>query len=150
MKRDERRSFLFSSILPGSEAHTRSLARPSPAPSYLVNASTAQIDNHTARFGPDVPWFVHLSFVSPHPPSTPPAPWDRAFGPAAMPPLDYAPGDIDALPHQTRMLLGLLGDASRAYAGWLLPDGAPNMTAIDAERTLYYGLCGYVDAQVQI
>ena len=117
---------------------------------YLVNASTAQIDNHTAAFGPDAPWFVHLSFVSPHPPSTPPRPWDRAFGSAAMPPLDYAPGDIDALPHQTRMLLGLLGDASRAYAGWLLPDGAPNMTAIDAERTLYYGLCGYVDAQVQI
>ena len=33
-----------------------------------------------------------------------------------MPPLNYAPGDIDALPHQTRMLLGLLGNASRAYA----------------------------------
>ena len=73
-----------------------------------MNASTAQIDNHTAAFGPDAPWFVHLSFVSPHPPSTPPRPWDRAFGSAAMPPLNYAPGDIDALPHQTRMLLGLL------------------------------------------
>ena len=50
-----------------------------------MNASTAQIDNHTAAFGPDAPWFVHLSFVSPHPPSTPPHPWDKLFAPADLP-----------------------------------------------------------------
>ena len=55
-------------------------------------------------------------------------------------------GDIDAMPWQTQMLLGLLPrDGIPAY---LNEDGTPNMGHIDTERVLYHGLCAYVDSQV--
>ena len=118
---------------------------------YLVNRSLEHIDNVTRDRGVDQPWFLHLSFISPHPPSTPPRPWDLTYTADQLPTLDYEVGDIEGLPGQTRMLLGLEGADpavdSRAK-NWLLPDGRANMTYIDADRMLYYGLAAYVDEQV--
>ena len=60
-------------------------------------------------------------------------------------------GDVAALTNsQLKRKHNFTGQRLATVFPGLLPDGAPNMTAIDAERTLYYGLCGYVDAQVQI
>jgi arylsulfatase A-like enzyme len=95
------------------------------------------------------PFFAHLSFVSPHPPSTPPTEpinFANMYAPSDLPPLNYVNGDVGLMPYQTQMLLGLLPRDGKP--NWILPDGSPNMTTVDAERLLYYGLCSYVDEQL--
>ena len=117
---------------------------------YLVNDAMDQIKKHVEKSSED-PFFLHLSFVSPHPPSTPPSPWESKYVDADLPDLNYRPGDIEKLPNQTRILLGLTENPpetqSRAKA-WLNEDGTPNYDVINKERRLYYGLCAYVDEQV--
>ena len=120
---------------------------------YLVNQTMSWIDNQTRQAG--APWLAYLSMVSPHPPDwVPDGPWKHLYDDVSLPMLDYAPGDIGAIPEQTRMLLGLLGKEG----GYLpaFPDGHANMTYIDQEvgatatgaRKNYYALAAYVDMQV--
>mmetsp|Transcript_9673 Transcript_9673/g.24770 ORF Transcript_9673/g.24770 Transcript_9673/m.24770 type:complete len:200 (-) Transcript_9673:3558-4157(-) len=91
------------------------------------------------------PFFVHLSFLSPHPPDTPPLPWDTYYDEGDLPPINYEAGDVFKLPYQTRMLLGLLGDDPQSY---MLDDYSLNTTQVDAARLLYHGLAAYVDSQL--
>jgi hypothetical protein len=103
---------------------------------------------------PPIPdrFFVHLSFVSPHPPSTPPTTpfaWNELYAPEDLPSLNYQVGDIDLMPYQTQMLLNLLGSPDQLPA-YLNEDGTPNMQVIDADRVLYHGLCSYVDKEVGV
>jgi arylsulfatase A-like enzyme len=119
--------------------------------SYLVDS----FEKHVGAFldsDSQTPVFVHLSFVSPHPPSTPPIDpknFAELYSSSDLPSLNYANGDIAMMPYQTQMLLNLLPrDIARTPPTWILPDGSPNMTNINVERLLYYGLCAYVDEQV--
>jgi len=124
---------------------------------YLTNQTMEWIGNVSAG-GPKHdghPWMVYLSMVSPHPPNWVPAGrWRHAYDGVKLPPLNYRKGNIESLPHQTRMLLGLLGkemDDPPAF-----PMGEPNMTYIDAptaqgtvhSRYDYYNQAAYVDHQV--
>ena len=113
---------------------------------YLVNQTITQLGWHLANTS--APFFVHLSFVSPHPPSTPPHPWDTRYEESDLPPINYQAGDIDALPYQTRMLLGLL-DYELSELDYLEADGASlNQSVVSQERRLYHGLTAYVDEQL--
>lgn len=73
---------------------------------YLTNDMIKQVGNHVANSS-ETPFFVHLSFVSPHPPSTPPHPWNEFHSDDDISSLDlnYEVGDIDKLPNQTKMRL---------------------------------------------
>ncbi|GMH71181.1 hypothetical protein TL16_g05585 [Triparma laevis f. inornata] len=119
---------------------------------YLTNDMIKQVGNHVANSS-ETPFFVHLSFVSPHPPSTPPHPWNEFYSDDDISSLDlnYEVGDIDKLPNKTKMLLGITEENpavnSRASA-WLNDDGSPNMEKINQDRKLYYDLCAYVDSQI--
>lgn len=128
---------------------------------YLVNQTMLWIDSVTpgARGAKDTgkPWFAYLSMVSPHPPNwVPPGPWAHVYDGVSLPPLNWRSGDIEALPYQTRMLLGMLGKETNDPPAF--PGGKPNMSFIDqpvsvgAEnpngRYNYYAQAAYVDAQV--
>ena len=93
------------------------------------------------------PFFVHLSFVSPHPPSTPPHPWDKLYTDEDLPPINYKVGDVERLPYQTRMLLDLLGDYATDQ-DYFNSDYSLNETVVSKERRMYHGLASYVDEQL--
>ena len=120
--------------------------------SYLVDSFEKHVGAFLDSDDSQTPVFVHLSFVSPHPPSTPPIDpknFAELYTPSELPPLNYESGDIGRMPYQTRMLLSLLPrDINQSPPAWILSDGSPNMTNIDFERLLHYGLCAYVDEQV--
>eukprot|EP00966_Prymnesium_polylepis_P307741 7111402-Prymnesium_polylepis.1 len=121
---------------------------------YLVNQTMQWIINTTASH-PKTKWFAYLSMVSPHPPDwVPDGPWRTAYAGVTLPPIDYQQGDIQSLPQQTRMLLGLLGKEQDDPPAF--PHGVPNMSYIDqpvgasptGARYNYYALAAYVDFQV--
>jgi len=127
---------------------------------YLVNQTMQWIDNVMAAH-PKKRWFAYLSMISPHPPDwVPDGPWAHVYDGVKLPALDYAPGDIGALPEQTRMLVGLLGKEQDDPPAF--PGGKANMSYIDqpvdttkptgkggsGARYNYYALAAYVDHQV--
>ena len=116
---------------------------------YLVNTMIGNVTDFLES-SPEGPFFVHLSFVSPHPPDTPPTEptnFAEMYTSSDLPEVNYQPGDIQLMPYQTQMLLGLLPkDGTPSYINE--DDGTLKMDKVDAERVLYYGLCAYVDEQV--
>lgn len=100
---------------------------------YLVNCSMQWIlEQDRLGQGDTVPWFLHLSLMSPHPPNTIPTEWEHRYygnsgdsqdsqdvteedrgrgeeGVRLTPPLpDFMVGDFSALPLQTKFLQGML------------------------------------------
>lgn len=136
----------------------RATRHPNPVPeelfseAFLVDTTIRELDALvSAGKGP---FFAFCSLLSPHAPLDPPGRWATLFDDRALPPLNYTPGEETRHPRHLKRLLGLEGRSSGEGASEghgaipLLPDGAPDMTRIDAARRLYYGLAAYCDAQI--
>jgi arylsulfatase A-like enzyme len=113
------------------------VARPWTAGEELHH--TSYVAETAARFfetsrDPSVPWFLHVSFVAPHPPLIPPgAYWDRYAGRE-----DLAPAIGEWAPH-TPPIKGLRPDAGN---GPFDPD------EIRESIAGYYGLINHIDDRV--
>ena len=92
------------------------------------------------------PWFVHLTYICPHPPFAAPAPWHRAYDPAAAPPpLRAATAEQEGAQHP--LLAGLhravrLDKFLNHAEG---PAAALDAAGVAAVRAAYYGLASEVD-----
>ncbi|MCC7273339.1 MAG: sulfatase-like hydrolase/transferase, partial [Alphaproteobacteria bacterium] len=93
------------------------------------------------------PWFLHVSFIRPHPPYVAPAPWNAMVDPADVPPFVRAP---------TRAAQGaqhpwLAAHIARQWQGNLpfaepVPMAAMDDAALAQLRATYYGLVSLADA----
>eukprot|EP00927_Polykrikos_kofoidii_P063865 TRINITY_DN5876_c0_g1_i1.p1 TRINITY_DN5876_c0_g1~~TRINITY_DN5876_c0_g1_i1.p1 ORF type:complete len:497 (+),score=58.55 TRINITY_DN5876_c0_g1_i1:57-1547(+) len=115
---------------------------------YLVNQTMRLLDNQIPAantIASGQPWFVHLSFISPHPPTNVPVEWqDVTFD--NLPKLIYGgPDEIRSFPTQLRRLQGIFGEPNEIYA---FPNGQANVSFIKEQRRQYYALTSYVDFQV--
>ena len=101
---------------------------------------TSWVAEQAARFiekwrDPTAPWFMHLSFVAPHPPLTPPRTyWDRYAGRE-----DLAPALGDWAPDGNGQRRGVPADAA---AGPFPPDEIRDAMAG------YYGLINHIDDRI--
>ncbi len=87
----------------------------------------------------DRPWFVHLSYLRPHPPYLAPAPYDTMYDPATVPaPVRAATRAEEGAQHP---LLGVIVDHPLVKA----PDDDQAQRAFQAT---YYGMVSEVDAQL--
>ncbi|TVY11097.1 sulfatase family protein [Paenibacillus cremeus] len=110
---------------------------------FLINQTIEELE--ALREKNEGPFFAFCSLLSPHSPLDPPGDWAHLFRDKELPPVDYRPGDIQALPVQTKRLLGYL-DREAEHEAWLeTPEAQQEM---DEERRLYYGLAAYTDAQI--
>ncbi|GAB4175950.1 MAG: alkaline phosphatase family protein [Thalassobaculales bacterium] len=77
----------------------------------------------------DAPWFVHVSYLRPHPPWIAPAPWNSLIGPEALPPprRRFSP-EAEAATHP---VLGFLHATNRLEKYW--PDGRGLVRDLDPE-----------------
>lgn len=95
----------------------------------------------------DRPWFLHLSFIRPHPPYIAPAPFDALVDPAAVPAAVRAPDRVE----QGRQHPWLAAHLARQWAGQLpvaqpVPMAAMDEAALAQLRATYYGLVSLADA----
>lgn len=102
------------------------------ASNWVTDRSLEFLREH-ARYRPGQPFFLWSSWIAPHPPFAPSAPWDERYDPAAMPLPEYPDRPLRDLPsalwpHRARL------------------DGAHRDPArMRRLRALYYGLIGQVD-----
>lgn len=84
-------------------------------------------------------WFVHLTYLRPHPPFVAPAPWNRLHDPATLPP----PAEGDGVSHPFLAP----SRAARPIAGSVegFPDLADSDENVRMLRALYLGLAAEVD-----
>jgi len=136
---------------------------------FIVNRTLAWLRSRPAseaRAGVSPPWFVHVSFLSPHGPNTVPVGFDSQWSPARRPaPLPLPrqdavfPGDRILLPAQTVALLGIdeppassaaRGDGSKENPGGhrFFGEDTASSGELDEHRRRYYGQASYVDAQI--
>jgi arylsulfatase A-like enzyme len=87
----------------------------------------------------DHQWFVHLSYVRPHPPYLAPAPYDTMYDPAAVPDPVRAPARVDE--GGQHPLLALMIDHPLIKA----PDDPQEQRELQAT---YYGMISEVDTQL--
>jgi arylsulfatase len=145
----------------------RATSHPNPVPeeifcdAFLSDTMVREIDR---AVGEDEhrPFFAFLSLPSPHAPLDPPGRWQTIMDDRPLPRLNYVLGEEERHPQHLRFLVGLEEQSSTdaataqvmaAHAGWHDPlprraDGAADVTEIERQRRLYYGLAGYVDAQL--
>jgi arylsulfatase A-like enzyme len=101
---------------------------------FLTERVMDFVDGHHAR-----PWFVHLSYLRPHPPFLAPAPYDTMYDPESVPPPVRAASRADeALQHP---LLGVMIEHPLIKS----PDGEQEQREFQAT---YYGMVSEVDAQL--
>lgn len=112
---------------------------------YLVNKTMEFLEHRRQPGNASQPWYVHLSFISPHPPSNVPLEWHGVGQSMKLPKLRYGgPSEVAGFPGQMQGIAGVYGEGNaRAF-----PDGQPNTTWIDSLRIQYYELANYVDFQV--
>jgi arylsulfatase len=80
------------------------------------------------------PWLCWTSFIKPHPPFDPPAPWYRRYDPLAVPDPVRAPAERDHLEYRVR---------TQHRFKWTSPD-LP-LSAIRTMRAYYYASVSFVD-----
>ncbi|MFM7061544.1 MAG: alkaline phosphatase family protein [Actinomycetes bacterium] len=125
------------------EAHRPVDAAPRSPAAYRAEHSeaaflTGEVLRHLADAG-DAPWFVHATYLRPHPPYCAPEPYNTLIDPADVP-LPHAHPTIEAEMAVSPIVAGALAmDWVRA------PEGE---TAIRELRATYYGMLAEVDAQV--
>eukprot|EP00931_Biecheleriopsis_adriatica_P001989 TRINITY_DN10258_c0_g1_i2.p1 TRINITY_DN10258_c0_g1~~TRINITY_DN10258_c0_g1_i2.p1 ORF type:complete len:501 (-),score=87.66 TRINITY_DN10258_c0_g1_i2:317-1819(-) len=114
---------------------------------YLVNQTMLLLENQLlTKIGPHQPWFVHLSFISPHPPSNVPLEWQDMYLHADIPNVTYGgPEERAAFPHQ---LKSMYNDFEGAKYDEAFPGGYPDHKVINEFRRNYFALANYVDHQV--
>lgn len=119
------------------------------ADAFIADSTMRGVDQVLAEPEPQ-PFFAHCSLLSPHPAWDPPGQWATSFAERPVPELNYQPGETEDFPHHLQRLLKLPQADQPSWEGPLqVMDGLePNVAAIDELRRLYYGMAGYVDAQV--
>jgi arylsulfatase A-like enzyme len=113
---------------------------------YLVNQVKNLLQNEIqgVHVGKNQPWFVHLSFVSPHPPSNVPLEWQGYYKHANISRVNYAgPQEWAHYPRQLKGFMSSPAELSKAF-----PNGKPDHNYIHDFRQKYYELANYVDYQV--
>ncbi|MGE0716511.1 MAG: alkaline phosphatase family protein [Alphaproteobacteria bacterium] len=93
------------------------------------------------------PWFLHVSFIRPHPPYVAPAPFNSMVDPADVPPSRRAPTRED----QGRQHPWLAAHIERQWRGNLplaetVPMASLDEAALRQWRATYYGLVSLADA----
>lgn len=117
---------------------------------YLVNQTMDLLDGKlTSAKVPseNQPWFVHTSFVSPHPPLNVPTEFESNYTDGSMPDHLNFGGlkEVASFPNQLRQISerDTLSEHPSPFA-----NGVPNMTYIAEQRRKYYAIANYVDSQV--
>lgn len=118
-------------------------AYPSPLPkelhqtTYITDKALDFMHRATGE-SPDQPFFCFVSYVDPHDPYDPPAPYDRMFDPADMPaPIPPPPGG-----HSNPML-----EKSRRI--WDFHEHSDDVEKMKKLRALFHGSCRLIDDQVK-
>jgi len=83
------------------------------------------------------PWYLFVSFVHPHPPFSPPAPWHKLYR-AGDVPLPTIPGNLDSL-------LTYVNNVQNRYK---YRDQGLDMNLIRTMRAYYYACVSFIDFQV--
>jgi arylsulfatase A-like enzyme len=102
---------------------------------YLTDQALDWLDQHQEGPGPGSPWFVHLSYLRPHPPYRVPAPFHDQYRAADVAPPVRA-GSRDGEPAHP------LSDSARHIPGVASPDDDAELRQITAT---YYGMMAEVD-----
>ncbi|MFO1057998.1 MAG: alkaline phosphatase family protein [Dongiaceae bacterium] len=134
---------------PGAESRGRSFA---PPIFKAEESETAFIGDAVRRFlsvNRDQPWFVHASFLRPHPPMRAPEPYNAMYDPAAVPAPVRAPS-IAAEGRQHPFLAYALGHLREIES--FAADGR-TLESIDERewrqlRATYYGMITQVDDEI--
>eukprot|EP00927_Polykrikos_kofoidii_P005504 TRINITY_DN1217_c0_g1_i6.p1 TRINITY_DN1217_c0_g1~~TRINITY_DN1217_c0_g1_i6.p1 ORF type:complete len:520 (-),score=52.19 TRINITY_DN1217_c0_g1_i6:76-1563(-) len=113
---------------------------------YLVNQAKKLLQNEIqgAHIPKNTPWFVHLSFVSPHPPSNVPLEWQGMYKNATFPKVKFG-GDREWAQYP-RQLKGFMPEKKLLQKAF--PGGKPDEKYIFDVKQKYYELSNYVDFQV--
>ncbi len=104
---------------------------------YITDCSLDFMQRHTDT-NPDKPFFCHISYVDPHDPYDPPAPYDTMFAPEDMP----APISMTGDKYDCNIL-----EQSRDFCGFRAIDG--NIEALRKLRALYHGSIKFIDDQIK-
>jgi arylsulfatase len=86
---------------------------------------------------PDQPWYLFASFIHPHPPFTPPAPWHKLYRPSLMP-LPLVPDGYESL----------LTYVNRAQNRYKYRDQGGDNNLARAIVAYYYACISFVDFQI--
>jgi len=128
---------------------SRATSHPNPVPeevfcdAFLVDRAIPEIDRALTEDSAR-PFFAFLSLLSPHGPVDPPGKWATVMDDRGLPRLNYVQGEEEQHPAHLRFLVGIdQKDRMPRQA-----DGTADIEEIERQRRLYYGLAGYVDAQL--
>jgi arylsulfatase A-like enzyme len=113
---------------------------------YLVNQAKKLLQNEIqgAHIAKNKPWFVHLSFISPHPPSNVPLEWQGMYKNVTFPKVKFGgPQEWAQYPRQLKGFMPGKKQLQKAF-----PDGKPDEEFIFDVKQKYYELSNYVDFQV--
>lgn len=135
--------FLIPYGIPRKSVHPQSRPEHLHMDAFLVDRTIEVLSSLQQE--EENPFFVFCSLLSPHAALDPPGEWTDLFRDKQLPPIDYQPGDIQALPIHTKRLLGLLDQEDTLE---MQLSESEMMKAIDEKRRLYYGLAAYTDAQI--
>ncbi len=89
------------------------------------------------------PFFLWTSFVHPHHPFNPPAPYDTQYDPAAMPPPLWREGEVDLWPDSYRSKYFNSTGSHEAIGMHQIPDSEWQRV-----KAFYYGMISFIDNQV--
>ncbi len=106
-------------------------------PSQWVGDKTIEFINEQAGKNNALPWFTFCSFIHPHPPYAPPAPWDTL----------YDPDDVDD-PHLPDDMLGRQNIYIRGALHNYYMDPPISRTLWRKMRSRYYACVSFVDYQI--
>jgi len=142
--------FLPKSDYPGAEG--RGPTYP-PARYAAEDSNTAFLTDHAIRhMSPrrDKPWFVHLSYLSPHPPFVVPEPYHDMYDPADTPPVSRAASPEEEGEQHPWLAYFLHNQIGTGFS--VGHTAADNLSLSDSDirqlRATYYAMMSEVDTQV--
>lgn len=115
---------------------------PQPAQMPAALHPTQWVGNRTVQFlkskqRQKQPWFLFSSFIHPHPPFCPPAPWHKLYR------------DLDApTPHLPPVCEELLIHVNRVQNRYKRRDRGYDLQLIRTMRAYYYGCISFIDFQI--
>ena len=108
---------------------------PEHHPSQWVGDRT--LDFLESMIGSDRPWYLFSSFIHPHPPFAPPAPWHKLYRAALM--------DLPNLPPRSETLQTWINRFQNRYK---YRDQGYDLNLVRMIRAYYYGCVSFLDHQV--
>jgi len=131
---------------PGAEARGKTYA---PALYSAKESDTAFITDKALQFirrPGRKPWFLHISYLRPHPPYLAPEPYNRMYSPDQVPGFTIAPSlEAEAKQHPFLALLLTLDMNQGKYSAGRYPRDEKSMRQL---RATYYGLMTEIDDNI--